>query len=108
MTKFAVRLRAGIEAKKFRYGYPWIYSNDIISDRRSKAIIPGSFCKLVDYEKNPICLVDLGWLLEQATCLLDDFEANRLEVDSEMPYGCVCRRSLRRNFRRRFRRGDEV
>ena len=60
MTEFTLRLRAGVEAKKFRYGYPWIYSNDIISDRRSKALIPGSFCKLVDYEKNPICLVTVN------------------------------------------------
>ena len=60
MTEFTLRVRAGVEAKKFRYGYPWIYSNDIISDRRSKALIPGSFCKLVDYEKNPICLVTVN------------------------------------------------
>ena len=60
MTEFTLRLRAGVETKKFRYGYPWIYSNDIISDRRSNALIPGSFCKLVDYEKNPICLVTVN------------------------------------------------
>ena len=60
MTEFTLRLRAGVETKKFRYGYPWIYSNDIISDRRSKALIPGSLCKLVDYEKNPICLVTVN------------------------------------------------
>ena len=60
MTEFTLRLNAGVETKKFRYGYPWIYSNDIISDRRSKALIPGSFCKLVDYEKNPICLVTVN------------------------------------------------
>ena len=60
MTKFAVRLRAGIEAKKFRYGYPWIYSNDIISDRRTKSLTPGSFATLVDYDKNPICLVTVN------------------------------------------------
>ena len=60
MTEFTLRLRAGVETKKFRYGYPWIYSDDIISDRRSKALIPGSFCKLVDYEKNPICLVTVN------------------------------------------------
>ena len=57
MTEFTLRLRAGIEAKKFRYGYPWIHSNDIISDRRTKSLTPGSFCKLVDYDKTPICLV---------------------------------------------------
>jgi len=60
MTKFTLRLRAGIEAKKFRYGYPWIYSNDIISDRRAKSLTPGSFGKLVDYDKNPICLVTVN------------------------------------------------
>ena len=60
MTKFSVRLRAGIEAKKFRYEYPWIYSNDIISDRRTKSLTPGSFGKLVDYGKNPICLVTVN------------------------------------------------
>ena len=50
MTELTLRLRAGGEAKKFRYGYPWISSNDIISDRRSKSLTTGSFCKLVDYE----------------------------------------------------------
>ena len=52
MTEFTLRLRAGGEAKKFRDRYPWIYSNDIISDRRSKSLTltRGSFCKLVDYE----------------------------------------------------------
>jgi 23S rRNA (cytosine1962-C5)-methyltransferase len=50
ITEFTLRLRAGGEAKKFHYRYPWIYSNDIMSDRRSKTLTPGSFCKLVDYE----------------------------------------------------------
>ena len=50
MTEFTLRLRAGGEAKKFCCGYPWKYSNDIISDRRSKSSTSGSFCKLVDYE----------------------------------------------------------
>ena len=50
MTEFTLRLRASGEAKKIRYGYPWIYSNDIIFYRRSKSLTPGSFCKLVDYE----------------------------------------------------------
>ena len=60
MTEFILRLRAGIEAKKFRYGYPWIYSNDIISDRRTKSITPGAFATLVDYDKTPICIVTVN------------------------------------------------
>ena len=51
MTEFNLRLKASVDANKFRYGYPWIYSNEIISDRRTKSLLPGSFCKLVDYNK---------------------------------------------------------
>ena len=60
MTEFNLRLKASVEANKFRYGYPWIYSNEIISDRRTKSLLPGSFCTLVDYNKNPICLVTVN------------------------------------------------
>lgn len=60
MTEFNLRLKASVDANKFRYGYPWIYSNEIISDRRTKSLLPGSFCKLVDYNKNPICLVTVN------------------------------------------------
>ena len=35
MTEFNLRLKASVDANKFRYGYPWIYSNEIISDRRT-------------------------------------------------------------------------
>ena len=60
MTEFYLRLKASVEANKFRYGYPWIYSNEIISDRRTKSLLPGSFCTLIDYNKNPICLVTVN------------------------------------------------
>ena len=60
MTEFNLRLKASVDANKFRYGYPWIYSNEIISDRRTKSLVPGSFCKLVDYNKKPICLVTVN------------------------------------------------
>ena len=60
MTEFNLRLKASVEANKFRYGYPWIYSNEIISDRRTKSLLPGSFCKLVDYNKSPVCLVTVN------------------------------------------------
>ena len=40
MTEFNLRLKASVEANKFRYGYPWIYSNEIISDRRTKSLLP--------------------------------------------------------------------
>ena len=60
MTEFNLRLKASVDANKFRYGYPWIYSNEIISDRRTKSLLPGSFCKLVDYNKSPVCLVTVN------------------------------------------------
>lgn len=60
MTEFNLRLKASVDASKFRYGYPWIYSNEIISDRRTKSLAPGSFCKLADYSKYPICLVTVN------------------------------------------------
>ncbi len=50
-----IRLKPKIDARKFRYGYPWIYSNQIVSDRRTKSIQSGEIVALYDHENNYVC-----------------------------------------------------
>ena len=39
------------------FGFPWIYSDDVILDRRTKKIPPGSFVKVQTNDKQDIGLV---------------------------------------------------
>ena len=37
-----VRLRPKVEARAIRYGFPWVYANELVTDRRTKALAPGA------------------------------------------------------------------
>lgn len=52
-----VRLKPKIEARKFRRGVPWVYANEVVTDRRTKALTAGSIATLVDEHKTPIALI---------------------------------------------------
>jgi 23S rRNA (cytosine1962-C5)-methyltransferase len=41
-----VRLKPKTDAKRIRFGHPWIYDNEIVTDRRTKAITPGALAIL--------------------------------------------------------------
>ena len=43
-----IRLLPKIPSQKFRFGFPWVYSNELVLDRRTKKIPSGSFVNLTD------------------------------------------------------------
>ena len=43
-----VRLSPRAEARAIRHGFPWVYAGELVLDRRTKAIVPGSFAVLQD------------------------------------------------------------
>jgi 23S rRNA (cytosine1962-C5)-methyltransferase len=43
-----IRLLPKISPQKIRFGFPWVYSNELVLDRRAKKIPSGSFVTLTD------------------------------------------------------------
>lgn len=52
-----IRLKPKAAAKAIRHGFPWVYDNELVMDRRTKAIVPGSIVQLQDAERQ-----FLGWV----------------------------------------------
>jgi 23S rRNA (cytosine1962-C5)-methyltransferase len=55
-----VRLRPTAAAKAIRHGFPWVYDNEMVLDRRTKKIDPGAIAILEDAERAPIALVTVN------------------------------------------------
>ncbi|GAA0304241.1 RSP_2647 family RNA methyltransferase [Rhodovulum strictum] len=55
-----VRLRPNAEARAIRHGFPWIYADELVTDRRTRALAPGSFARLEDAERQPLALVTVN------------------------------------------------
>lgn len=43
-----VRLRPKTDPRRIRWGFPWVYANEIVTDRRTRALAPGTIATLVD------------------------------------------------------------
>jgi 23S rRNA (cytosine1962-C5)-methyltransferase len=43
-----VRLSPKAEARAIRHGFPWVYAGELVLDRRTKGLVPGSFAVLQD------------------------------------------------------------
>ena len=52
-----IRLKPKAEARAIRHGFPWVYDNEIVTDRRTKAIVPGTIALLEDAERRPLATV---------------------------------------------------
>ena len=87
-----IRLKPKTNAQRLRHGFPWVYDNELVTDRRTKAIDPGSLAILQDHGKNTLglfavnpkskifarkisddvnCAVDQAWFAQKiATALL--------------------------------------
>ncbi|MER5172576.1 class I SAM-dependent rRNA methyltransferase [Thioclava sp. GXIMD2076] len=55
-----VRLRPKGEARAIRHGFPWVYEDELVLDRRTKAIAPGTFAILEDDARRPLALVTVN------------------------------------------------
>jgi 23S rRNA (cytosine1962-C5)-methyltransferase len=52
-----VRLMPKADARAIRHGFPWVYANELVTDRRTKAIPAGAVAVLEDSERRPMGLV---------------------------------------------------
>ncbi|WP_209832829.1 class I SAM-dependent rRNA methyltransferase [Ruegeria sp. HKCCE3926] len=52
-----IRLKPKANARGLRHGFPWVYANDIVTDRRTRKIPAGALAVLEDDKRAPVALV---------------------------------------------------
>lgn len=55
-----IRLRPKTKPQAIRHGFPWVFADEVVTDRRTRAIAPGSFAVLEDPERKPLALVTVN------------------------------------------------
>ncbi|MDX8352162.1 RSP_2647 family RNA methyltransferase [Cognatiyoonia sp. IB215182] len=81
-----VRLLPKAEARAIRHGFPWVYANELVTDRRTRKLAPGTIAQLEDanrsflgivavnptskiicrmLERNPNVVIDEGWFINR-------------------------------------------
>lgn len=55
-----VRLRPKAEARAIRFGFPWVYADELVTDRRTQALLPGTLAVLEDAERKVLGLVTVN------------------------------------------------
>ena len=63
-----LRLKPKVDAKRIRHGHPWVYLDDIVADRRSRAIAPGSLAVLEDADRVPLATVGVNMGSPRGCC----------------------------------------
>ncbi|ABV93513.1 conserved hypothetical protein [Dinoroseobacter shibae DFL 12 = DSM 16493] len=58
-TRPTIRLKPKADARAIRHGMPWVYADDLVTDRRTKALAPGSLAVLEDAERAPLALATI-------------------------------------------------
>lgn len=88
MTQFShsattpvVRLKPKAEARAIRHGFPWVFIDEIITDRRTKALKPGTIARLEDNERRPLGLVAINMTSKIACRMLDRNPDALIDVD---------------------------
>ena len=55
-----VRLKPKAEARAIRHGFPWVYADELVTDRRTQGLEPGALAVLEDGERRPMGLVTVN------------------------------------------------
>ncbi len=56
-SRAVVRLKPKANARAIRHGFPWAYDNELVTDRRTKGLAPGTLAVLEDDKRQPLGLV---------------------------------------------------
>lgn len=55
-----VRLKPKAEARALRHGFPWVYADELVTDRRTQNLAPGALAVLEDGDRRPLGLVTVN------------------------------------------------
>ncbi len=74
-----VRLKPKADASRIRRGQPWVYADDVVTDRRTKAITAGSLAVLQDAGREEIALVAVNGASKLMLRILDADPAAQID-----------------------------
>ncbi|MCU0817026.1 MAG: class I SAM-dependent rRNA methyltransferase [Cypionkella sp.] len=75
-----VRLRPKAEARAIRHGFPWVYADELVTDRRTQALAPGTLAVLEDADRRPLGLVTVNPKSKIIARMLDRDPAAQIDV----------------------------
>ena len=55
-----IRLKPKTDSRRLRRGFPWVYDNELVTDRRTRSLAPGAIARLEDGDRNPIASVTVN------------------------------------------------
>ena len=67
-----IRLKPKANARAIRHGFPWVYADELVTDRRTKALAPGALAVLEDGERQGLGLFAVNPLSKIIARRLDD------------------------------------
>lgn len=70
-ARAVVRLRPNADARRLRHGFPWVYADELVLDRRTRALPPGALAVLEDTERRALALVTVNPLSKIVARVLD-------------------------------------
>lgn len=76
-----IRLKPKANARAIRHGFPWGYDNEIVTDRRTKALVPGSIAILEDSDRQPLGLVAVNGQSRIFARMLERDISRRIDQD---------------------------
>ncbi len=74
-----IRLRPKAEARAIRHGAPWVFDNEIVTDRRTRALAPGTIAVLEGADRAPLGLVAVNPVSRIMGRMLDRDAAARID-----------------------------
>ena len=66
-----IRLKPKANARAVRHGFPWVYANELVLDRRTRKLTPGTLAILEDTERRPMGVVAVNPASKIAARMLD-------------------------------------
>ncbi len=76
-----MRLRPKAEARALRHGFPWVYADELVTDRRTQSLAPGALAILEDAERRPLGLVTVNTASKIIARMLDPDPAAVIDRD---------------------------
>ena len=76
-----VRLRPKAEARAIRHGFPWVYADELVTDRRTQALKPGALAVLEDHDRRALGLVTVNTASKIIARMLDRDPAAVIDED---------------------------
>ena len=76
-----VRLKPKADARAIRHGFPWIYADELVTDRRTASLPPGALAVLEDGDRRPMGLVTVNTKSKIIARMLDRDPEAQIDQD---------------------------